>query len=85
MLVVKPGLEREVARIEPTIAQAMSALLFGKLLIAGAVLRADDAVLGTVGADDRVGTPAAARGICRAPRSLTFIGPEVVQTACEPV
>jgi len=46
--VASPALERRVARLERTLARAVSALLFGALLIAGAVLRPDDAVLGTV-------------------------------------
>ncbi|MGY4856396.1 ABC1 kinase family protein [Cryobacterium sp. AP23] len=46
--VASPGLERRVARLERTVGRAVSAVLFGGLLIAGAVLRADDAVLGTV-------------------------------------
>ena len=46
--VASPGLERRVARLERTVGRAVSALLFGALLIAGAVLRADDAVLGAV-------------------------------------
>ncbi|MCU1446738.1 AarF/UbiB family protein [Cryobacterium sp.] len=46
--VASPALERRVARLERTIARAVSALLFGALLIAGAVLRTDDAVLGAV-------------------------------------
>jgi predicted unusual protein kinase regulating ubiquinone biosynthesis (AarF/ABC1/UbiB family) len=46
--VSSPGLERRVARLERTAGRAVSAVLFGALLIAGAVLRADDAVLGSV-------------------------------------
>ncbi|WP_066594599.1 ABC1 kinase family protein [Cryobacterium arcticum] len=46
--VSSPGLERRVVRLERTVTRAVSALLFGALLIAGAVLRADDAVLGAV-------------------------------------
>ena len=46
--VSSPGLERRVARLERTMGRMLSALLFGALLIAGAVLRADDAVLGAV-------------------------------------
>jgi len=46
--VSSPGLERRVARLERSVGRAVSALLFGALLIAGAVLRADDTVLGTV-------------------------------------
>ncbi|MGK0721443.1 ABC1 kinase family protein [Leucobacter sp. W1478] len=43
-----PRLERRVARLERTGRRAVSALIFGALLIAGAVLRADDLVFGTV-------------------------------------
>ncbi|MFC5929701.1 AarF/ABC1/UbiB kinase family protein [Cryobacterium melibiosiphilum] len=46
--VASPGLEKRVARLERTARQAVSALLFGALLIAGVLLRADDVVLGTV-------------------------------------
>jgi predicted unusual protein kinase regulating ubiquinone biosynthesis (AarF/ABC1/UbiB family) len=46
--VASPRLERRLARIERTGSRAASALVFGALLIAGAVLRADDAVLGNV-------------------------------------
>jgi predicted unusual protein kinase regulating ubiquinone biosynthesis (AarF/ABC1/UbiB family) len=46
--VASPGLERRVARLERTVGRAVSALLFGALLIAGAVLRGDDTVFGTV-------------------------------------
>ncbi|MGK0742753.1 ABC1 kinase family protein [Leucobacter sp. Z1108] len=46
--VANPRLERKVARLERTGRRAVSALLFGALLIAGSVLRADDTVLGTV-------------------------------------
>ena len=46
--VASPGLEKRVARLERTTRQAISALLFGALLIAGVLLRADDAVLGTI-------------------------------------
>ena len=46
--VASPGLEKRVARLERTTRQAISALLFGALLIAGVLLRADDTVLGTV-------------------------------------
>ena len=48
VMVSSPGLERRVARLERTMARMVSALLFGALLIAGVVLRADDAVLGAV-------------------------------------
>ena len=43
-----PRLERQVARLDRTARRLVSALLFGALLIAGAVLRADDPVFGTV-------------------------------------
>ncbi|NQX12734.1 AarF/ABC1/UbiB kinase family protein [Microbacteriaceae bacterium VKM Ac-2855] len=43
-----PTLERRVARLDVTARRIVSALLFGALLIAGAVLRADDEVFGTV-------------------------------------
>ncbi|WP_242616470.1 ABC1 kinase family protein [Microterricola gilva] len=43
-----PELERRVGRLERIARRLVSALLFGALLIAGAVLRADDEVLGTV-------------------------------------
>ena len=43
-----PRLERQVARIDRTARRVVSALLFGALLIAGAILRADDTVFGTV-------------------------------------
>ena len=43
-----PKLERQVARLDRTARRLVSALLFGALLIAGVILRADDAVLGTV-------------------------------------
>lgn len=46
--VATPKLERRVARLERTGRRAVSALIFGALLIAGAVLRPDDPVLGTV-------------------------------------
>ena len=46
--VESPRLERRVARLERTARRLVSALLFGALLVAGAVLRAEDAVLGTV-------------------------------------
>ncbi|TFD91208.1 ABC1 kinase family protein [Cryobacterium serini] len=46
--VTSPGLEKRVARLERTTRQAISALLFGALLIAGVLVRADDAALGTV-------------------------------------
>lgn len=46
--VTSPSLERRVARLERTAGRGVSALVFGALLIAGVLLRADDAVLGTV-------------------------------------
>ncbi|TDW31081.1 ABC1 kinase family protein [Cryobacterium psychrophilum] len=46
--VASPGLERRVARLESTARRLMSVVLFGALLIAGAVLQANDAVFGTV-------------------------------------
>lgn len=46
--VTSPALEKRILRLERTARQVVSALLFGALLIAGVLLRADDAVLGTV-------------------------------------
>ncbi|MEA9984886.1 MULTISPECIES: ABC1 kinase family protein [Subtercola] len=46
--VTSPSLERRVARLERTAGRVISAILFGVLLIAGAVLHSDDVVLGTV-------------------------------------
>ncbi|MFU8947880.1 ABC1 kinase family protein [Mycetocola zhadangensis] len=46
--VQSPALEKRVARLERTAQRLVSALLFGGLLIAGAVLRVDDVVFGTV-------------------------------------
>jgi predicted unusual protein kinase regulating ubiquinone biosynthesis (AarF/ABC1/UbiB family) len=46
--VANPRLERRVARLERTARRVVGALLFGALLIAGAVLHADDTVFGTV-------------------------------------
>ncbi len=43
-----PRLERQVARLDRTARRLVSALLFGALLIAGAVLQTSDAGLGTV-------------------------------------
>jgi predicted unusual protein kinase regulating ubiquinone biosynthesis (AarF/ABC1/UbiB family) len=48
LAVTSPRLEQRVARLERTARRVISAVLFGGLLIAGAVVRADDAVLGTV-------------------------------------
>ncbi|MCU1407444.1 MAG: AarF/ABC1/UbiB kinase family protein, partial [Glaciihabitans sp.] len=41
-------LERQVARLDRVVRRIVWALVFGALLIAGAILRADDAVFGTV-------------------------------------
>ncbi|MEO6530781.1 MAG: AarF/UbiB family protein [Specibacter sp.] len=46
--VANPRLERQLARLRRTAQRAVSALIFGALLIAGAVVRADDTVLGNV-------------------------------------
>jgi predicted unusual protein kinase regulating ubiquinone biosynthesis (AarF/ABC1/UbiB family) len=46
--VESPRLERRVARIERTARRIVSAVLFGGLLVAGAIVRADDVVFGTV-------------------------------------
>jgi predicted unusual protein kinase regulating ubiquinone biosynthesis (AarF/ABC1/UbiB family) len=46
--VATPSLEKRINRLERTARQTVSALVFGALLIAGVLLRADDAVLGTV-------------------------------------
>lgn len=46
--VANPRLERQVARLNRTAQRSASALVFGALLIAGAVVRADDTVLGSV-------------------------------------
>ena len=43
-----PALERRVARLERSAQRLVSALLFGGLLVAGVLLRAEDAVFGTV-------------------------------------
>ncbi|MET1088509.1 MAG: AarF/UbiB family protein [Arthrobacter sp.] len=47
LTVVNPRLERQVARLDRTARRTASALVFGALLIAGAVARADDPVLGS--------------------------------------
>ena len=47
LTVGNPRLERQVARLDRTVRRAVSALLFTALLIAGAILRHDDPVLGT--------------------------------------
>ena len=43
-----PRLEQQVARLDRTARRLVSALVFGALLVAGSVLRADDTVFGTV-------------------------------------
>ena len=48
LAVTSPSLEKRIARLERTGRQVISALLFGALLISGVLLRADDAVLGTI-------------------------------------
>jgi predicted unusual protein kinase regulating ubiquinone biosynthesis (AarF/ABC1/UbiB family) len=45
--VSNPRLERQVARLNRTALRVTSALIFGALLIAGSVVRADDTVLGS--------------------------------------
>ncbi|SDZ15373.1 ABC1 kinase family protein [Herbiconiux ginsengi] len=42
-----PDLEKRVTRLERSVGRVVSAVLFGALLVAGAVVRADDAVFGT--------------------------------------
>ena len=46
--VANPRLERQVARLDRTAQRSASALVFGALLIAGSVVRANDTVLGSV-------------------------------------
>jgi len=46
--VANPRLERQMARLDRTAQRTASALIFGALLIAGSVVRADDSVLGNV-------------------------------------
>ncbi|WP_445154531.1 ABC1 kinase family protein [Arthrobacter sp. Hor0625] len=46
--VANPRLERQLARLDRTAHRSASALVFGGLLIAGAVVRPDDVVLGSV-------------------------------------
>lgn len=48
LAVTSPALERRVARLERTMGRIVSAVLFVGLLVAGAIVRADDAVFGTV-------------------------------------
>lgn len=46
LAVASPRLERQVARLDRAVQRAGSALIFGALLIAGSIVRADDAMLG---------------------------------------
>jgi predicted unusual protein kinase regulating ubiquinone biosynthesis (AarF/ABC1/UbiB family) len=46
--VTVPALDKRIARLERSVRQAVAAVLFGVLLIAGVLLRADDPVFGTV-------------------------------------
>lgn len=46
--VTNPRLERQLGRLDRTAQRSASALVFGALLIAGSVVRADDMVLGSV-------------------------------------
>ncbi|RUR01002.1 ABC1 kinase family protein [Labedella endophytica] len=46
--VTTPEIERRLSRVERSARRVLSALVFGALLVAGAVLRPDDVVLGTV-------------------------------------
>jgi predicted unusual protein kinase regulating ubiquinone biosynthesis (AarF/ABC1/UbiB family) len=48
LAVASPRLERQVARLDRSVQRAGSALIFGALLIAGSVVRTDDAVLGSM-------------------------------------
>ncbi|MEQ4518130.1 AarF/UbiB family protein [Pseudarthrobacter sp. B907] len=48
LAVANPRLERQLAQLDRSVQRTASALVFGALLIAGSVLRADDAVLGSV-------------------------------------
>ncbi|MFZ4895004.1 ABC1 kinase family protein [Plantibacter sp. Mn2098] len=48
LAVTSPRLERRVARLERTALRLVSAILFGSLLIAGAVLHTNDPVFGTI-------------------------------------
>ncbi|MCD5343708.1 AarF/UbiB family protein [Arthrobacter sp. AK04] len=48
LAVANPRLERQIARLDRTNRRSASALVFAALLIAGAIVRADDAVLGGV-------------------------------------
>ena len=46
--VAVPRLERQTARVERAVRRSASAVVFGSLLVAGAIVRADDLVLGSV-------------------------------------
>ena len=46
--VANPRLEQQVRRLDRTVQRSASALIFGALLIAGSVVRADDTVLGNL-------------------------------------
>ena len=48
LAVASPRLEQQVKRLDRTVQRSASALIFGALLIAGSVVRADDTVLGNV-------------------------------------
>ena len=48
LAVASPRLEQQVKRLDRTVQRSASALVFGALLIAGSVVRADDTVLGNV-------------------------------------
>jgi len=48
LAVSSPALERRVARVERSVGRVVSAVLFAALLVAGAIVRADDAVFGTI-------------------------------------
>lgn len=48
LAVTVPALDKRIARLERSVRQAVSAVLFAALLIAGVLLKADDAVFGTV-------------------------------------
>jgi predicted unusual protein kinase regulating ubiquinone biosynthesis (AarF/ABC1/UbiB family) len=47
LTVADPRLERQVARLDRTARRAASALVFGAVLLAGALVRADDPALGS--------------------------------------
>ncbi|WP_354236772.1 AarF/UbiB family protein [Arthrobacter sp. UYEF3] len=48
LAVTNPRLERQMARLNSTAKRSASALIFGALLIAGSVVRADDTIFGSV-------------------------------------